>query len=92
MTVQGLCLSRGTSDNGICYNCRCVHELYGIAKANWDAFIGPDIVDLFGHLMIYPMLVNQDGRHATGPASLAIPEICLFTAYQINEAVCFSLM
>ena len=36
--------------------------MYGIAKTNWDAFCGPDIVDLCGHLMIYPMLVNQDGR------------------------------
>lgn len=43
---------------------RCVQEVYGIAKTNWDAFVGPDIVDLYGHLMIYPMLVNQDGRYA----------------------------
>ncbi len=42
--------------------CRCVREVYGIAKTNWDAFIGPDIVDLYGHLLIYPMVVNQDGR------------------------------
>ena len=42
--------------------CRCVREMYGIAKTNWDAFCGPDIVDLCGHLLIYPMLVNQDGR------------------------------
>ena len=43
--------------------CRCVREMYGIAKTNWDAFCGPDIVDLCGHLMIYPMLINQDGRY-----------------------------
>ena len=42
--------------------CRCVREVYGIAKTNWDAFIGPNIVDLYGHLLIYPMVVNQDGR------------------------------
>ena len=55
----------------ICCICRCVRELYGIAKTNWDAFVGPDIVDLFGHLMIYPMLINQDGRHVSGPTDLA---------------------
>ena len=49
--------------------CRCVREVYGIAKTNWDAFIGPDIVDLYGHLLIYPMVVNQDGR-------------CISSAYQ----------
>lgn len=44
------------------HTCRCVREVYGIAKTNWDAFIGPDIVDLYGHLLIYPMVVNKDGR------------------------------
>ena len=48
--------------------CRCVREVYGIAKTNWDAFIGPDIVDLYGHLLIYPMVVNQDGRCTPVPS------------------------
>ena len=47
--------------------CRCAREVYGIAKTNWDAFIGPDIVDLYGHLLIYPMVVNQDGRYTSLP-------------------------
>ena len=50
--------------------CRCVREVYGIAKTNWDAFCGPDIVDLYGHLMIYPMMVNQDGRYNLTAAHL----------------------
>lgn len=42
--------------------CRCARELHGIAKVNWDAFVAPEITDLYGHLLLYPIQVNPDGR------------------------------
>ncbi|CAL5229046.1 g12295 [Coccomyxa viridis] len=53
---------------------QCVREMYGIAKTNWDAFCGPDIVDLCGHLLIYPMLVNQDGSVQELPGAECFPD------------------
>ncbi|CAK0785144.1 hypothetical protein CVIRNUC_008350 [Coccomyxa viridis] len=53
---------------------QCVREVYGIAKTNWDAFIGPDIVDLYGHLLIYPMVVNQDGSVQELPGGECFPD------------------
>ena len=41
---------------------RCVREMYGIGKHNWDTYMGPAAVDLTGHLMNYPMEVLPDGR------------------------------
>lgn len=66
-----------------------MRELYGIAKTNWDAFVGPDIVDLFGHLMIYPMLVNQDGRHGSGPTDFA--SLKLVSSLLAEQSSCMRL-
>lgn len=36
--------------------------MHGIGKANWDAFVSPMVTDLYGHLLLYPIQVNPDGR------------------------------
>ncbi len=56
-----------SSTVSVCHYCscclrRCAREMHGIGKANWDAFVSPMVTDLYGHLLLYPIQVNPDGR------------------------------
>ncbi|KAK9907703.1 hypothetical protein WJX75_008493 [Coccomyxa subellipsoidea] len=53
---------------------KCAREMHGIGKANWDAFVSPDIVDLFGHLLLYPIQVNADGSIQEMPGAECFPD------------------
>ncbi|CAL8469780.1 g9322 [Coccomyxa elongata] len=53
---------------------KCARELHGIAKVNWDAFVAPEITDLFGHLLLYPIQVNPDGSIQEMPGAECFPD------------------
>ena len=47
-----------------------MRDLYSLADANWQAFIDPVIRPTPGHLVNYPIHVNQDGRQVAKPMLL----------------------
>eukprot|EP00996_Jenningsia_fusiforme_P002982 NODE_3789_length_915_cov_44.516166_g3484_i0.p1 GENE.NODE_3789_length_915_cov_44.516166_g3484_i0~~NODE_3789_length_915_cov_44.516166_g3484_i0.p1 ORF type:complete len:250 (-),score=44.99 NODE_3789_length_915_cov_44.516166_g3484_i0:164-805(-) len=39
----------------------CMQRVRQLAQENWDAYVGDEVVDLPGHLLIYPYTIDQDG-------------------------------
>jgi len=42
-------------------NAATVELVNRLAQANWEKYISPDVVDMVGHLMPYPIVVSADG-------------------------------
>lgn len=40
----------------------CVQRVNQMADDNWASYVSPQMVDMKGHLMKYPVRVEQDGR------------------------------
>lgn len=39
----------------------CVHEVNRLAQANWEQYVAEEVTTMHGHLMPYPIQVNQNG-------------------------------
>ena len=53
----------------------CVQLVNQMADDNWASYVSPQMVDMKGHLMKYPVKVEQDGRVGPLPGQESFPDV-----------------
>ncbi|KAK8459828.1 hypothetical protein SEVIR_2G220800v4 [Setaria viridis] len=53
----------------------CVRRVNQMADDNWAGYVSPQMVDMKGHLMRYPVRVEQDGRVGPLPGQEIFPDV-----------------
>ncbi|CAN6222926.1 unnamed protein product [Urochloa humidicola] len=53
----------------------CVRRVNQMADDNWAGYVSPQMVDMKGHLMRYPVKVEQDGRVGPLPGQEIFPDV-----------------
>lgn len=53
----------------------CVRYVNKLAEENWLSYVAPDIKEMKGHLMRYPLKVERDGRVGHLPGCESFPDV-----------------
>nr|CAB3456248.1 unnamed protein product [Digitaria exilis] len=53
----------------------CVQWVNQVADDNWASYVSPQMVDMRGHLLRYPVRVEQDGRVGPLPGQEIFPDV-----------------
>ncbi|CAL5079578.1 unnamed protein product [Urochloa decumbens] len=53
----------------------CVRQVNQMADDNWAGYVSPQMADMKGHLMRYPVKVEQDGRVGPLPGQESFPDV-----------------
>lgn len=53
----------------------CVTRVNELAQANWEQYVAEEVTDMRGHLMPYPINVNQDGTVGSIPGHETFPDV-----------------
>ena len=53
----------------------CVRKVNTIAEGNWKSFASEEVIALQGHLMTYPVLVDQEGKVGPIPGHEQFPDV-----------------
>lgn len=53
----------------------CVQRVNEMADKNWQQYVAPDVTDMTGHLIRYPLRVGDDGSISTLPGYETFPDV-----------------
>ncbi len=53
----------------------CVQRVNEMAQANWEQYIAEEVTDMKGHLLPYPVQVNDDGTLGALPGYETFPDV-----------------
>jgi hypothetical protein len=56
------------------FRLECVRRVNELAEANFKAFIGPETVEMPGHMLRYPLQVGPDGALTPDPDCPSVPD------------------
>lgn len=53
----------------------CVHRVNYMAERNWEQFAAPEVTDMRGRLIRFPLKVEDDGTVTNLPGYLTFPDV-----------------
>lgn len=53
----------------------CVQRINDMGERNWQQYIAPEITDMKGHLMRYPLKIGDDGTVTNLPGYETFPDV-----------------
>lgn len=53
----------------------CVERVNNMAEANWKQYTAPEVTDMRGHLMRYPLKIEDDGTVRNLPGYETFPDV-----------------
>ena len=53
----------------------CVQRVNDMAERNWQQYIAPEVTDMRGHLIKYPLRIGDDGSVSNLPGYETFPDV-----------------
>lgn len=53
----------------------CVRRVNHLAEKNWQQYVAPEVTDMTGHLIRYPLRIEFDGSISTLPGFDTFPDV-----------------
>lgn len=82
LQVYGYRMSLWAEHMGLLSDCfqepqslECVRHVNSLAQDNWHSYASPEIKQMKGHLLQYPLVVERDGRVGPLPGCENFPDV-----------------